>query len=327
MNRLFALALMLTACGAPAVVATPEHEAHAPTPQPPPSAAESATQHNKDQREFLQAEALRLAPQLAKVAEWEAAGDKPVALVPEIAAFAARLPTFTTLLAGCHEAPAELLDVYDENSLARPCALARRAHDVVEEQYLLAAKRAVRFPENLRDAARRYERQGRVAWQTLRIFQRLESDMAERTAWLQPYARQLGLPILGELFHEGFAARRDLRRAIRQGRNAWALPGDVTDTAFVKEMTPIVAATADEGPMPGQRGELLQVRVIDAKWAVRVQDGHAVRRERRLAALWKPKKGACLITWLQAKQAAQGGGWQKPSVWLEDDLRLIRCPR
>ncbi len=316
--------LVLTACGAPVVVPTPLPPVVEAPPQQTP--AELAARKRSAQKEFLQAEALRLAPQLTRLAEWDAADDKPAALVPDIASFSAQLTTLTTLLAACREATPELLDASDEAGLAVPCGLAARAHDIVEAQYLVAAKRAVRFPENLRDAAKRYERQGRVAWQTLLIFQRLESDMAQRTAWLQPFAKQLGLPILGELFHEGFAARRDLRRAIRQGRAAWQLPGDVTDTAFVREITPLVAQLADEGPMPGQRGALQMVRAIDAKWAVRMLDGHAVRRERRLAALWRPAKGACIVTWLQATQTPNGRAWQKPTLWLEDDLRIVRCP-
>ena len=325
MKRLLLMTLLFAACSAPVVVQTPQ--VPPPSPPPPmPSPEDAAARKLTAQREWLQGEVVRLQPQLTLLAEWEAAGDKPAALVPVIAAFAAQLTTLTTLQAGCREAPPQLVDRYDENSLALPCGLAARARDIVEEQYLAAAKRALRFPENLRDAAKRYQRQGRVAWQTLRIFQRLESDMAERTAWLTPYARQMGLPIVGELFHEGFAARRDLRRAVRQGLNAWPLPGDVTDTAFVKEMTPLVAQLAHDGPMPGQRGALLTVTAIDSAWSVRMLDGHAVRRERRLAALWKPAKGACVVTWLQASQAPQGRTWQKPTLWLEDDVRLMRCP-
>lgn len=317
--------MVLTACGAPAVAPTPP-PAVAERALAPPTAEELAARKKVAQKDWLQTEVVRLAPQLTQLAEWDAAADKPAALVPEIAAFAAQLSSLTTLQAGCRESPRELLDPYDENSLAIPCGLAERAHDIVETQYLAAAKRAVRFPENLRDAAKRYERQGRVAWQTLRILQRLEADMAERTAWLQPYARQFGLPILGELFHEGFAARRDLRRAIRQGQSAWQLPGDVTDAAFVTAVQPLVQQLVDEGPMPGQRGQLLKVMAIDAKWSVRMQDGHAVRRERRLAALWRPAKGACVVTWLQARQTPQGRAWQTATLWLEDDLRLVRCP-
>ncbi len=322
MKRLLLL-LMLTACSAPVVVAPPPV---LPPPPPQPSAAEIAARKFAEHKTFLLSEVARVAPQLAKLAEWQAAGDKPDALVPEIAAFAAQLPTLATLQAGCRDAPPALLDAYEEAGLAAPCQLAAQAHDIVEEQYLAAAKRAVRFPENLRDAAKRYERQGRVAWQTLRIFQRLEADMAERTAWLAPFAKQVGLPIVGELFHEGFAARRELRRVIRQGRAVLQLPGDVTDTAFVKEIEPLVAQLGDQGPMPGQRGALVRVSAIDGKWAVRVLDGHAVRRERRLAALWRPAKGACIVTWLQATQAPNGRAWQKPTLWLEDDLRLVRCP-
>ncbi len=321
MMRLCVL-ILLAACGAPVV---------RPTPPPvvatvQPTAQELAAQKQAEQRAWLQAEVTRVVPQLNQLAQWQAADEKPAALVPDIAAFAAQLSTLTTLQAGCREALPALLDPFDANSLALPCGLAQQARSIVETQYLAAAKRAVRFPENLRDAARRYERQGRVAWQTLRIFQRLEADMAERTAWLRPYAQQLGLPIVGELFHEGFAARRELRHAIRQGRTTWSLPGDVTDTAFVRAVQPLVAALDDEGPMPGQRGQLLQVTAIDGKWAVRVLDGHAVRRERRLAAMWRPNKGACIVTWLQARQAPRGRAWQTPTLWIEDDLRLVRCP-
>lgn len=333
MNRLLRVVLTfagLTACGAaPVVMPTPEvvqPEVVRPAP-PQPAPEDGRARRQATQREFLQAEALRRAPQLMKLAEWQAAGEKPAALVAEVAAVAAQLPMLTTLLAACREADPAVLDPYDDAALDVPCNLAVRGRDIVEEQYLLAAKREARFPENLRDAARRYQRQGRVAWQTLRIFQRLESDMAERVAWLQPYARQVGLPVLGELFHEGFAARRELRKAIRAGRSTWPLPGDVTDTSFVQEITPRVAALGNDGPMPGQRGQLLQVRPIDGHWSVRTLDGHAVRRERRLAAVWRPAKGACIVTWLQATQTPNGRAWQAPTLWLEDDLRLVRCPR
>jgi hypothetical protein len=321
MKRLIALLPLLLACSAPVrMVAPPPPPVSAPAPVPP-------TVQIPPQKLVIQAELVRLAPQMALLSDWETAGDAPAALVPEIAAFAAQLPEFATLETACRTAPPQLVDPYDADSLAVPCALALRARDLTETQYLLAAKRAVRFPENLRDAAKRYLRQGRVAWQTLLIFQRLEADMAERTAWLQPVAHQLGLPVLGELFHEGFAARRDLRQAMRQSRNAFALPGDVTDAAFVREITPYVLLTAPDGPMPGQRGQLLQVRPIDVAWSVRLLDGLPVRRERRLAALWRPVRGPCLLTWLQATQLVQGRKWQAPTLWLEDDLRLVRCPQ
>ena len=323
MMRLLALACVLAACSAPVIV--PAQPVVVPGP-PPPSALELAGRQLATQKIALQAEIIPLMAQLALLAQWDAAGDTPVTLVPDVAGLARQLPAFAKLQAQCRAAPPVLVDRFDEESLAIPCGLATRAREIVEQQYLAAAKRAVRFPENLFDAAKRYRRQGRVAWQTLRIFQRLESDMAERTAWLKPVAQQLGLPILGELFHEGFAARRELRAAIRAGRTAWPLPGDVTDVAFVREVTPLVAELAQDGPMPGQRGQLLEVRAIDGKWAVRTLDGHAVRRERRLAALWRPAKGACIVTWLQASQLPHGRKWQTPTLWQEDDLRLVRCP-
>ena len=321
MKQLAVLLPLLVACGAHVKNAAPLPASLAPAPILAPAPVKIPPQ-----KLLIQAELLRLAPQMALLSDWETAGDAPAALVPEISAFAAQLPEFATLETACKTAPPELLDRYDADSFAVPCGLALRARDITETQYLLAAKRAVRFPENLRDAAKRYLRQGRVAWQTLLIFQRLEADMAERTAWLQPVAHQLGLPVLGELFHEGFAARRDLRLAMRQSRNAFALPGDVTDAAFVREITPYVLLTSPDGPMPGQRGQLLQVRPIDVAWSVRLLDGAPVRRERRLAALWRPARGPCLVTWLQATQLPQGRKWLPPTLWLEDDLRLVRCP-
>lgn len=288
--------------------------AHAQTPADPAPALRAAIHAN--------------AAELLTLKAWDDAGDVPVAQLPEIATATARLPGLEALQKACVTLPDKLTETEEAQLFQAVCKLQKRAKDIVERQYLAAAKRAVRFPESTYEAAKRYAREGRVAWHTLQMFARLEQEMAQRTEILKPYAQLVGLPILGELFHEGFSARRQLRHVMKVGQKTLGLPGEVTDTQFAGQVRAAAMTQALTAPMPEGRTELVAVRPIDAAWSIRVEKGREVRRERRAAVIWRRPRAqnGCLVTWVQA--VLRKG--KPPSALVldwEDDVRWVSCPQ
>lgn len=266
------------------------------------------------------------APLLLTLKQWNDAADEAVAHLPEILTALDRLPQLPPLLEACVNLPKDPTTSDDLTSMQVACALAGRARDIVERQYLASAKQAVRFAGLSSLAAKRYGREGRVSWHTLRIFATFEAEMAKRTEFLKPYASAIGLPILGELWKDGFVARRQLRQVMKEKRAFWPLPGDVTDTAFAAEVARAVPQFPQEGPMPETRGLLRQVRPVDPAWSVRTLEGRPVRRERRAATVWQPKRGPCYVMWLSARQAPSGRRWGPIRLVWEDDVRQVVCP-
>ena len=269
-------------------------------------------------------------PLLAILEHWEQHGDTPVDQLADIVAVVPRLSELRPLAELCDrelQALARQTDDIGKRVHGR-CRLAVRAKDILERQYLASVRLHVSFPENLREAAKRYRQFGRVGWHQIEELEGIDAEIVRRKAYLQPLAAIVGLPVLDEPFRHGQTARRELRAAIKHGLQSLELPAGATDTAFETQVRALVQAIpADVGPMPGARQGLLQVRAQDVAWQKLIANGRLTRRDRRAIALFSTKQaGECAVLWVRIEQAAVGRAWGKAVATLDDDVRWIRCP-
>ena len=324
------LLALLAACSAAVRAPAPPPAAPSASPVAPSPvvrrepAVDLATRHGAELAAAVASQALVVQAALARLAAWDAAGDEGAALVEDFWPLLAQRAELAVLAAAC----AELATIATETAAPAPCGLAVRARDVIERQYLATARRAFGFSPLLREVPDRYRRDGRVAWANLLFFSRLEAELAKRSQELAPLAKAVGLPLVGEVFSDGFTARRRLQEEIRRALPTLELPLVATDTAFTRAVAEQLPAVAGAGPFPGERGTLLRVTAVDAAWSERVVAGGPLWRERRGAALWQPARPPCLVTWLRAVQEATGHlRWGPLRLSFEDDVRFVRCPR
>jgi hypothetical protein len=280
------------------------------------------------------------APRLARFAEWstrltaglavlqlfDELGDTPGVQLRDIAA-AAELPSDVSALAAlCREEMAPIARRTDDTGqrVHRLCSLAVRARPIVERQYLAVAQHRVGFPDNLREAARRYRQSARLAWHQWLAFGRLEEEIGLRRAMLAPVAAKLGLPVLDEPFHHATVARRALRQAIVQALPTAALPAAVTDTDFAQ-----VAAVAWHAEPQQPPGELVRMAALGPAWQTLWSAGKPARRQREAWALVRGPEAWCTVVWLLAEQAAVASakpGWGPVHLRVGDDVRFVKCP-
>lgn len=272
----------------------------------------------------------KAAPLLAILERWELHGDTPCDDVIAVVSVVPRLAELNPLAQLCEREMQEIARQTDDvgQTVHGRCRLAVRAKDVLERQYIASVRHHLSFPENLREAARRYRQNGRVGWHQVDELARLDEEIAVRKAELRPLAAIVGLPVLDEPFRNGALARRDLAMARRQGLATLGLPATVTDTTFEAQARQAMQQIpADEGPFPGQRLPVLQVRAIDPAWQILTVAGKPTRRDRRAVALMPDREaGVCVVLWLRLEQVAERKGWAPPRAVLDDDVRWIRCP-
>jgi hypothetical protein len=273
----------------------------------------------------------KAAPVLAILERWDLHGDTPCDPVLDVVKVVPRLLEVRPLAELCERELREIARQTDDigQTVHGRCRLAVRAKDVLERQYIASVRHHLAFPENLREAAKRYRQHGRVGWHQVDELARLDEEIALRKAELRPLAVIVGLPVLDEPFRAGVVARRELQVAMRQGLQTLTLPEGVTDTVFEAQVRAGLAEVPEDvGPMPGQRSPVLKVQAVDVAWQVQAVDRKPTRRDRRAVALVPTRDpGVCAVLWLRLEQAAIRTGWARPRAVLDDDVRWIRCPR
>lgn len=267
----------------------------------------------------------RAAPMLDILRHWDHAGDMAIAQPVEIAAAVPRQAELQPLAALC---AGQLPAVQEELLRTRArCALVARARDIVERQFLTVVRLRMGFPENLREAAKRYRRHGLIGWHELAEFEQMDAEMSRRTNEFRPLAAAIGLPLLGEPYKNGLLARREMQAAIRKGLDELAPPAGVADRTFETLLRPVVAALPSEsGPLAGKRTEVLAVRAVDTAWQVLQSGGKPTRRDRRaVMTLRTADPTICAVAWLRIEQRAAGRKWAPPRASWDDDVRFVRC--
>lgn len=266
-------------------------------------------------------------PALRRLQDWDQAGDTQSEQVADLVAAADVVRQVGDLAQMCQSRLPALSG--DDGPQAQPvraaCRLAERAHGILMRQFRAAARQALAFSDSLAEVPLRYHQEGRVTWDQLVAFDRLDADIALRRAEIA----LLGPAWLSELPLDVFApalrAKAQLLKEISSRQAELDLPRGKPDAALDKLVRRLLPALAAQGPFPGQREAVLEVRALDPQWQSFLgARGEVVRRTRDVALRVRiTGRPDCVGLWARVEQFKKPR--QKETLRLDHDVRMLRC--
>lgn len=340
MKRVLALAgllLALSACSGVARTATPDpaqQEAAAARAQAL-AEAQTAAQARARQAERVEARtavdaaASGVRALLQTLRRWQGRGEVAQDAPDEVVAVGRSLGSLDPLSGVCTRQLPSLGNEDDDAPAREVCSLAQRARGITERQMQASVRRAFAFPDWLAEIAPRYRSDGRVSWQQLHEFDELDARIAQRTQDIGALMVGWRAALPRDLFSNVLATRHALNAAIAERLDALDLPLGVADPSFSASVKRLIAQRGDQGPYPGHRAELLEVRALDRAWQVFVSAAGKPLRRARDGAVRVRIQGqeACVGLWLRIEQEAgpTPGRWQAEVLRWDDDVRILRC--